>query len=94
MSSMYKNKLSDIDPTANTSSNSGLNAGIKLKGKALDLADLQGINTVETLPCAEKMTFDAQKPADIAAMVAAYQHGTKLKSYICSHCGLWHLASA
>ncbi|MGH7241483.1 MAG: hypothetical protein ACREGB_04260 [Candidatus Saccharimonadales bacterium] len=45
------------------------------------------------LPCAEKLGFDTQKQAQAAATVAAYQHGTKLKPYICTHCQLWHLAS-
>ncbi|HET6924409.1 MAG TPA: hypothetical protein VFH39_01090 [Candidatus Saccharimonadales bacterium] len=45
------------------------------------------------LPCADKLAFDTKKQADTAANVAAYQHGTKLKSYRCRHCKLWHLAS-
>jgi hypothetical protein len=48
----------------------------------------------EVLPCAEKITFDTKKAAVTAATVAEFQHGTKLKPYKCSHCGLWHLASA
>lgn len=47
----------------------------------------------EQLPCAEKLAFDTRKAAQAAATVAAYQHGTKLKVYVCRHCNLWHLAS-
>jgi hypothetical protein len=46
------------------------------------------------LPCADKLAFDTQKEAKAAAVVADHQHGTKLKTYCCKHCGLWHLASA
>jgi hypothetical protein len=46
------------------------------------------------LPCADKLVFDTEKQAKVAANVAEYQHGTKLKAYKCRHCGLWHLASA
>jgi hypothetical protein len=45
------------------------------------------------LPCADKLAFDTQKQAQAAAVVAEYQHGTKLKTYRCKHCGLWHLSS-
>jgi len=45
------------------------------------------------LPCAEKLSFDNSKQAQAAAVVAAHQHGAKLKPYLCRHCGLWHLAS-
>ncbi len=43
--------------------------------------------------CSEKLSFDMQKQAVAAAVVAKYQHGIRLKSYVCKHCGLWHLAS-
>lgn len=46
-----------------------------------------------TLPCANKLAFDTQKQANAAATVTQYQHGTKLKSYRCRHCQLWHLSS-
>lgn len=46
------------------------------------------------LPCSEKLAFDTRKAAEAAATVAEYQHGTKLKPYVCRHCGLWHLASS
>jgi hypothetical protein len=56
---------------------------------------MNDMNTDENaLPCAEKLSFDMQKQAQAAATVAAYQHGTKLKPYLCRHCNLWHLASA
>lgn len=45
------------------------------------------------LPCADKLVFDTRKQAQTAATVAAYQHGTKLRPYICRYCGLWHLSS-
>lgn len=48
----------------------------------------------DTLPCVDKMAFDSEKEARIAAMVAKFQHGTELKVYRCKYCGLWHLASA
>lgn len=46
------------------------------------------------LPCAEKLAFDTPRQARAAAVVAAHQHGVKLKVYQCRYCGLWHLASA
>lgn len=45
-------------------------------------------------PCIDKMSFDTAKEAQVAATVALFQHGTKLKVYLCKHCDLWHLASA
>ncbi len=47
----------------------------------------------EILPCNDKMAFDTKKEASTAALTAKWQHGTKLKPYKCTHCGLWHLAS-
>jgi hypothetical protein len=46
------------------------------------------------LPCSEKLSFDTKVAAEGAATYANFQHGTKLKVYKCSHCKLWHLASA
>jgi hypothetical protein len=46
------------------------------------------------LPCKDKLAFDTRKQAAAAANVALYQHGTKLKVYVCRHCELWHLSSA
>jgi hypothetical protein len=46
-----------------------------------------------TLPCEGKLSFDTKKAAGASAVVAKYQHGTKLKVYLCKHCSLWHLAS-
>jgi hypothetical protein len=46
------------------------------------------------LPCQEKIAFDSEKQARAAAQVAHYQHGSKLKVYLCKYCGLWHLSSA
>jgi hypothetical protein len=47
----------------------------------------------DLLPCVDKLTFDTKGEADVAANVASYQRGIKLKSYCCRHCGLWHLSS-
>ena len=47
----------------------------------------------EVLPCINKLAFDTKKQAQAAATVAMYQHGVRLKPYVCPHCGLWHLAS-
>lgn len=46
------------------------------------------------LPCTDKLAFDTPKQAQVAATVALHQHGTKLKIYVCRHCGLWHLSSS
>lgn len=46
------------------------------------------------LPCAEKMSFDTKKQAEGAALAADWQYGSSLKAYKCSHCKLWHLATA
>ncbi len=43
--------------------------------------------------CQSKMSFDTKKEAQDTARVAMLQHGTKLKTYKCQDCGLWHLAS-
>lgn len=47
----------------------------------------------ETLPCQDKLAFDTRKQAQAAATVAEYQHGSKLKTYRCRYCRLWHLSS-
>lgn len=44
-------------------------------------------------PCVEKLAFDSQKQAGTAAVVAQLQHGTKLNTYHCKYCKLWHLAT-
>ncbi len=46
------------------------------------------------LPCANKLAFDTEKEANATAVKADWQHGAKVKSYKCRHCGLWHLSSA
>jgi len=48
----------------------------------------------EQLPCAKKLGFDSEKEARAAATTLEWQKGTKLKTYQCRHCGLWHLSSA
>lgn len=50
--------------------------------------------TDQALPCADKLAMETIQAARAAALVAELQHGTKLKTYKCSHCQLWHLASA
>ena len=47
----------------------------------------------EPLSCWEKLAFDTKKQAEASAVVAKYQHGTKLQPYLCKDCGLWHLTS-
>jgi hypothetical protein len=50
-------------------------------------------NNVGLLPCSDKLAFDTEQHAKTAANVAEYQHGIKLKAYVCKHCKLWHLSS-
>lgn len=45
------------------------------------------------LPCADKLAFDSKSQAEGSAVAIKWQRGTKLKAYVCKHCGLWHLAS-
>ena len=45
------------------------------------------------IDCNEKFSFDNQKQANAAKIVADMQHGTKLKVYHCNSCNLWHLTS-
>jgi hypothetical protein len=45
------------------------------------------------LTCADKLSFDTKQLAENSAVVAKYQHGTKLKAYKCRVCNLWHLTS-
>lgn len=47
----------------------------------------------DTLPCADKLAFDTKKQAEAAALTAQYQHGSRLKVYMCTYCDLWHLSS-
>ena len=47
----------------------------------------------EHLPCSDKIAFTTRKEAEVAAVVAAHQHGSQLKAYQCRYCGLWHLSS-
>ncbi len=41
----------------------------------------------------DKIESRRKQQAEAAAVVAKLQHGTKLKVYKCTKCGLWHLAS-
>lgn len=45
------------------------------------------------LACSDKLAFSTRIQAEAAAAVAAYQHGSELKVYMCPECGLWHLSS-
>lgn len=45
------------------------------------------------LRCKEKASYKSKKEASAAAVVAQWQHGSKLKIYLCKYCNLWHLAS-
>jgi hypothetical protein len=51
------------------------------------------IQELVELPCAEKLVFDTKAQAEASAVVADYQHGIRLKAYVCRHCQLWHLSS-
>ena len=46
-----------------------------------------------TWPCADKLAFDSKQAAEATAVVADWQHGAKLKAYLCRYCRLWHLSS-
>lgn len=52
------------------------------------------LSDIDEKPCKDKMAFATKKEAQTAATVALYQHGTKLRTYFCRHCSIWHLASA
>ncbi|MBC7546676.1 hypothetical protein H7171_02920 [Candidatus Saccharibacteria bacterium] len=45
------------------------------------------------LPCADKLVFDRREQAQATAVVVLYQHGTKVRPYVCRYCQLWHLSS-
>lgn len=46
------------------------------------------------LPCRDKLAFATREQAEAIAAVNAYRYaGTKLRAYMCRHCGLWHLSS-
>jgi hypothetical protein len=53
-----------------------------------------GQMAASNLSCSEKLAFDTEKEAKAAANFAKWSYGTKLKTYICKHCGLWHLSSS
>jgi len=46
----------------------------------------------EVVACSGKLVFDTKVQAKAAALVADWQHATKLHAYHCRHCGLWHLS--
>lgn len=52
------------------------------------------METEHEMPCTGKLAFDTQKAAEAAAVVADFQHGTKLRAYKCKHCGLWHMSTS
>lgn len=47
----------------------------------------------EPLPCAGKLAFDTPQAARATATVSEHRYGSKLKTYKCRHCGLYHLSS-
>jgi len=47
----------------------------------------------QKLPCSDKLVFDTKEQAEAAATVAEHTYGTRLRPYVCRHCGLWHLSS-
>jgi len=47
----------------------------------------------DTLPCAEKLSFDTKDLAESTAAAVDWQRGAKLKAYKCRHCEYWHLSS-
>jgi len=51
------------------------------------------MDDITGLPCADKMAFNTKTDAEATAVVADWQHGTKLRPYLCRHCNLWHLSS-
>ena len=51
------------------------------------------INDEIKLPCADKLAFDTSTQAMGSAVAIKWQRGTKLKTYKCKYCQLWHLAS-
>ena len=55
--------------------------------------DEPDINQETILSCQDKISFDTKEQAETAATVAAYQHGIKLKVYLCKNCSLWHLSN-
>lgn len=65
------------------------------------MADKSGIihamNTQDTeeitLPCKDKVAFEARKEAEAAGLAADWQYGATLKAYKCRFCELWHLAT-
>jgi hypothetical protein len=54
---------------------------------------MENSTDTQTLPCADKLVFDTREQARATAVTLAWQHGTQLKAYQCSHCNLWHLSS-
>ena len=47
----------------------------------------------EISQCSDKMAFNTKEEAEASAVTADWQHGTKLKAYLCKKCDLWHLTS-
>ncbi len=48
----------------------------------------------QKLPCADKLAFDTEKQAKMAAIKAAWDYDAKLVVYKCKYCKLFHLASS
>jgi len=46
-----------------------------------------------TLPCADKLAFDTPEAAEATGTVSEWRYGSKLKTYKCRYCHLYHLSS-
>jgi hypothetical protein len=46
-----------------------------------------------TLPCADKLTFETPEAAKATGTVSEWRYGSKLKVYKCRYCHLYHLSS-
>ncbi len=47
----------------------------------------------DTKACADKMVFETPAAAQAVATTEKFRTGIKLKTYKCSFCTFWHLAS-
>lgn len=63
------------------------------KKKRIACNRLYIMEDIEILACADKITYESKVQAEGGAAVANWQHGVKLKAYLCRYCKLWHLAS-
>jgi hypothetical protein len=52
------------------------------------------MNEAEPLPCADKLAFDSPEAAQATGTVSEWRYGSKLKTYRCKYCRLYHLSTA